>query len=113
MKPLLALAFVLGAVIACHARPDDAVRDHASTNTTGIDPELAAEIAKIKAIDNHAHPVRPTAPGEPPDMEFDALPVDNLEPQSDPVRQRPTAPIVVAAGQQLFHGDKAAAIKAH
>ena len=26
---------------------------------TGVDPELAAEIAKIKAIDNHAHPVRP------------------------------------------------------
>jgi predicted TIM-barrel fold metal-dependent hydrolase len=46
-------------------------------------------------------------------MEFDALPVDNLEAQSDPARQRPKAPIVVAAGAQLFHGDKAGAIKAH
>lgn len=78
-----------------------------------IDPQLAEEIAKIKAIDNHAHPVRPTAAGEAPDMEFDALPVDNLEAQSDPARQRGKAPIVVAAGQQLFHGDKAGAIKAH
>jgi predicted TIM-barrel fold metal-dependent hydrolase len=54
-----------------------------------VDPELASEIARIKAIDNHAHPVRPVAPGEAPDMEFDALPVDHLEPGSDPVRTRP------------------------
>jgi hypothetical protein len=54
-----------------------------------IDPALASEIARIKAIDNHAHPVRPVAAGEAPDMEFDALPVDHLEPASDPVRTRP------------------------
>src|ERR1035438_1055009 len=50
-----------------------------------VDPQLAAAIAGIKAIDNHAHPVL-TAPG---DREFDALPVDNMEPQSDPVAMRP------------------------
>jgi hypothetical protein len=54
-----------------------------------VDPELASEITRIKAIDNHAHPVRPVAAGEAPDMEFDALPVDHLEPASDPVRTRP------------------------
>jgi hypothetical protein len=52
-----------------------------------VDPQLAAEIAGIKAIDNHAHPVL-AAPG---DREFDALPVDNMEPQSDPVALRPSA----------------------
>src|SRR5260370_5041950 len=52
-----------------------------------VDPQLAAEIANIKAIDNHAHPAL-AAPG---DREFDALPVDNMEPQSDPVALRPGA----------------------
>ena len=52
-----------------------------------VDPQLGAAIAGIKAIDNHAHPVL-TAPG---DREFDALPVDNMEPQSDPVAMRPGA----------------------
>jgi hypothetical protein len=54
---------------------------------TAVDPQLAAEIAAIKAIDNHAHPVL-AAPG---DREFDALPVDNMEAQSDPVALRPGA----------------------
>ncbi len=55
--------------------------------SAAIDMQLAAEIAKIKAIDNHAHPVL-AAEG---DREFDALPVDNMEPQSDPVALRPGA----------------------
>jgi predicted TIM-barrel fold metal-dependent hydrolase len=79
-----------------------------------VDPELARAIAAIKAFDNHAHPVRPTAPGEKPDDEFDALPVDSLEAQSDPVLQRGTSPVVVAAHKQLFGtGDRAAMRKAH
>jgi predicted TIM-barrel fold metal-dependent hydrolase len=52
-----------------------------------VDPQLAAEIAGIKAIDNHAHPMLAAAG----DREFDALPVDNMEPQSDPVGVRPGA----------------------
>src|SRR5439155_26093304 len=75
--------------------------------------QIAQEIARIRAIDHHAHPVRPTSPGERPDDEFDALPVDNLEAQSDPVRQRPTSPDLVAARKLLFDGDKAAAMRAH
>ena len=72
-----------------------------------IDPQLAGEIANIKAIDNHAHPVL-AAEG---DREFDALPVDNMEPQSDPVSLRPgafhtpfTAASKTAAKKQ--HGDQ-------
>ena len=52
-----------------------------------VDPQLAAAIAGIRAIDNHAHPAL-AAPG---DREFDALPVDHMEPQSDPVAMRPGA----------------------
>src|ERR1043165_7465354 len=69
----IALFAVTAACLSCTA-----------TDSHGIDRRLAPEIAGIKAVDNHAPPVRPTAAGEAPDMEFDALPVDNLEAQSDP-----------------------------
>ena len=81
--------------------------------SVAVDPSLAREIAAIKAIDNHAHPVRPTAAGEQPDIEFDALPVDNLVPQSDPLQQRAKSTTVTRAGADLFAGNKAAARKAH
>jgi uncharacterized protein len=64
-------------------------------------PEIAAEIQHIRAIDNHAHPVRAVAGGEQ-DREFDALPVDNMEPSSDPIALRPGDPGVTAAWQALF-----------
>jgi len=63
----------------------------------GVDPEIAAQTASIQAIDNHAHPVRPAGPGEPPDRDFDALPVDNLEAQSDPIRLRAGSPEMLEA----------------
>ncbi len=79
-----------------------------------VDPKLARAIAAIKAIDNHAHPVRPTAPGVAVDTEFDALPVDSLEPQSDPVRQRGKSPVVADAHARLFGtGDRATAAREH
>jgi predicted TIM-barrel fold metal-dependent hydrolase len=78
-----------------------------------IDPELAREIAAVKAIDNHAHPVRPVRPGEAPDREFDALPVDDLVAQADPERQRPTSKTVTRVAAELYGGDRAAARTAH
>jgi predicted TIM-barrel fold metal-dependent hydrolase len=65
------------------------------------DPALAAEIERIRAIDNHAHPVRNILDG-PPDREFDALPVDNMEPASDPVGLRAESPGIRAADQALY-----------
>jgi predicted TIM-barrel fold metal-dependent hydrolase len=60
----------------------------ARDSPSAVDSGLADEIAKIKAIDNHAHPVRNVAG----DREFDALPVDNMEAQSDPLAfQHPPA----------------------
>jgi hypothetical protein len=66
------------------------------------DPDLTAEIQRIRAIDNHAHPVRITQPGEPADRFFDALPVDSMEPQSDPVNLRPNAPSIAEAWRALY-----------
>lgn len=78
-----------------------------------IDPQLASRIARIKAIDNHAHPVRPTLNGEKPDDEYDALPVESLEAQSDPVRERPGSPELIEAHRAVFGGDKAKAARSY
>jgi predicted TIM-barrel fold metal-dependent hydrolase len=66
-----------------------------------IDPEIAGEIAKIKAIDNHAHPVRPVWASDK-DTEYDALPVEVMEPYTEPVRTREGSPLVIEAWRQLF-----------
>jgi predicted TIM-barrel fold metal-dependent hydrolase len=63
-----------------------------------IDPAIAAEISKIKAIDNHAHPVLP-APG---DTEYDALPVEHMDPYTEPIRTRAGSPVIAEASRQLF-----------
>lgn len=103
----LAVVAMLACSAACNRGPEPLV-----------DPDLAREIAGIKAIDNHAHPVRPTAAGEKPDDEYDALPVDNLEAQSDPLRQRAGSKEVVDAKRELFGGSssesgKPGAIRSH
>lgn len=67
-----------------------------------IDPQIAAEIAKIKAIDNHAHPVRPVFNANDKDTDYDALPVEVLEPYTEPVRTREPNSLVVDAWRQLF-----------
>jgi len=66
-----------------------------------IDSQLADEIARIKAIDNHAHPVRPTF-GNDKDTDFDALPVDSMEAYTEPVRTRAGSPLVPEADRALF-----------
>ncbi len=76
---------------ACGRAPDPAA-----------DPDLAARIQTIRAIDNHAHPVRYTAAGEPADRGYDALPVENLEPSSDPLIFRPGSPAVAEAHRSLY-----------
>ncbi len=92
MKTALALAAI--SLAACSRAP-----------LPTVDEGLAAEIAGIRAIDNHAHPVRYTSAGEPADRGFDALPVDNMEPQSDPVNLRPNAPAIAEAWTALYGRD--------
>jgi len=68
----------------------------------GIDRDLLSEIMKIKAIDNHAHPVKYVPEGEPPDTEFDALPLDAIAAFPLPVRLSPTNPEFIRAWKDLY-----------
>src|SRR5580700_4872581 len=52
-----------------------------------IDPAIARVIAETPAIDNHAHPML-SPPDDAADRNFDALPVDNMAPETDPVAWR-------------------------
>jgi uncharacterized protein len=70
---------------------------HAQT----ADPQLLAEIQKIKAIDNHSHPPKLVSVGEKDD-DFDALPCDPLEPGDLPVVARPDNPQFLAAWKALY-----------
>jgi hypothetical protein len=67
-------------------------------------PGLAREIDSIRAIDNHAHPML-SPPADATDREFDALPVDNMAPQTDPVALRSDWPPLHDAWQALFDID--------
>jgi predicted TIM-barrel fold metal-dependent hydrolase len=69
---------------------------------TRADEQLSAAIEKIKAIDNHAHPLRYVAPGEKPDDEYDALPLDSLGLFPLPVRLRPDNKEYIAAWRDLY-----------
>ena len=68
----------------------------------GVDRDLLSEIMKIKAIDNHAHPLRYVAEGEKPDDEFDALPLDAITAFPLPVRLNPTNPEFIRAWHDLY-----------
>ena len=69
---------------------------------TTADAQLVDAIARIKAIDNHAHPLRYVAPGEKPDDEFDALPLDAIGPIPLPVRLNPGNLEFVQAWRDLY-----------
>jgi len=68
---------------------------------TPVDPSLAAYIASIRAIDNHAHPMRPVAAGAPADSEYDALPLGGIPPFALPWRLTLEAPVWGQAARAL------------
>ena len=63
------------------------------------DPDLLAEINKIKAIDNHAHPRRVVNAGEIDDEE---TPASATEPLDAPVRLRPDNAEYLLAARSLY-----------
>src|SRR5581483_7272823 len=67
-----------------------------------VDSGLARYINGIRAIDAHAHPMRPVAPGAPADTDFDALPLDGIPPFDLPNRLKPDDPIWRAAQNALY-----------
>ena len=66
-----------------------------------IDPALRRLIDRTPAYDNHAHPML-SPPADAADREFDALPVDNMEPQSDPLAWRADYPALADAWRALY-----------
>jgi predicted TIM-barrel fold metal-dependent hydrolase len=68
-----------------------------------VDPDLARYIYAIRAIDNHAHPLRTVAPGAPADTDFDALPLDGIPTFDLPNRLKSDDPIWRAAQSALYH----------
>jgi hypothetical protein len=66
-----------------------------------IDPGLWAEISEIRAWDDQAHPVL-GPPQDTTDRGFDALPVDSMEAETDPVAWRPDFAQLPAAWKALW-----------
>src|SRR6476661_10229853 len=72
-----------------------------SSHAQKADPQLLAEIQKIKAIDNHSHPPKLVAPGEKDD-DFDALPCDPISQMDPPFQTRPENPQILKAWKTLW-----------
>lgn len=68
-----------------------------------VDSTLDAYIANIRAIDSHAHPMRPVAAGAPADSEYDALPLDGIPGFALPRRLSLDDPIWARAQAALYH----------
>ena len=73
-----------------------------ATAQAPVDADLARYINAIRAIDSHAHPMRPIPSGAPADSEFDALPLDGIPPFEVPNRLKADDPIWRAA-QYAFY----------
>jgi hypothetical protein len=78
---------------------------HGHHHGVKIDPEIARTIDGIWAVDNHAHPVL-APPQDATDREFDALPVDSMEPESDPPAYRADFPQLQDAWKALWGFDE-------
>ena len=99
---LVALANAQTASLPAPARATvPARRDPWATEVREIDPALWAVIGSTPAIDNHAHPML-SPPAMAADRGFDALPVDNMEPQTDPLSWRPDFAPIAAAWAALY-----------
>ena len=78
-----------------------------------VDSALAAYIAGIRAIDTHAHPMRPVSSGAAPDTDFDALPLDGIPPFGFQHRLSLEDPIWRRAQEALYHLPAAASDSAY
>src|SRR5512138_682591 len=67
-----------------------------------IDSALAKYINGIRAIDDHAHPMRPVLAGAPADTDFDALPLDRIPAFDLPNRVKADDPIWRLAENALY-----------
>jgi uncharacterized protein len=91
------IAALAGALVVagCSAPPG---LDGNAAGGPAADPQLAAFIARIRAVDNHTH-VNSVTPG---DSDYDALPLDPVAPFELPVRVRNESPIWPPALKALY-----------
>jgi len=75
---------------------------HHTVAQAPIDSALARYINGIRAIDDHAHPMRPVAPGAAADTDFDALPLDGIPSFELPNRLKADDPIWRLAQNALY-----------
>jgi len=108
---IAALLFAGLFAYACRAQSSQPLSGSVAAIDRDIDPEIAAAIDTIPAVDNHAHPVLPP-PNDSTDRNFDALPVDQMEPDTDPVAWRPDNPQLVQAWKALWGFDHDAPVDA-
>lgn len=105
MVAMLSLA-ALAAATSCSSPSDGRSAPGGSATDPAPDPELAAFIDAIRAVDNHAHPNTVAAE----DSESDALPLEAIGPFELPDRLRPDHPEWFRAYQALYgypHADLA------
>lgn len=76
-------------------------QSHAASQARSVDPAIARILEETQAFDNHAHPMLPP-PAMAADREFDALPVDNMAPQTDPIALRADYPPLADAWKALW-----------
>jgi len=67
-----------------------------------VDPLIAGVIDATKAIDNHAHPLKYVAPGQPRDEDYDQLPCDAMETGPGPSRSRIENPEWIGVWRALY-----------
>ncbi len=93
----------IAAVFLCASAHTSVAQRHGAASPTprDVDPAIARVIAETQAIDNHAHPLL-APPAMASDREFDALPVDNMEPETDPLAWRLDYPPLVEAWSALW-----------
>ena len=98
------LAPLAGAATHRHPRAKQAPGSE-SPLAREVDPAIARVIANTPVVDNHAHPML-APPAMATDRDFDALPVDHMAPETDPLAWRPAyAPLADAwAALFGFHG---------
>ena len=110
---MMRLQFWMAAVV-CAAISAGAQTPPARATANGImrdiDPTIAKVIAETRAFDNHAHPVL-SPPEDATDRNFDALPVDNMEPETDPVGWRLDSAALHDAWLALYGVDAKAPLK--
>ena len=71
-------------------------------NAQAADPELTSYISLIRAVDNHAHPMRLLLASEKLDPDVDALPATGIEEGPAPVRGRTDNPEYIAIWRELY-----------